>query len=368
MENGIVNPVKGNEAQIDQANKAMWAMPWYQDLMRQWGQSPQNTKLSDNQRRIVMDTARQNGFDVSKEFEVDPSGNFNPKGHKLRNTLIVAGIAGATIATMGAAGAFSGGALAASSTVPSTGALAGGLASGTSAAGAGLSLGGAAAGGAGAAGTAAGVGGALGSTAIGSGFIPGVGLASGSSASGAGIGGGIIQGAGAAGKGGSTISNLIGKAGKYSDIAQDAGQALGAYGQGEANNRTVRGNFTQDWDKMMLEATQDRRVAEADAMKKLQQGQYLQGGGSQFKMPTYQLNGQSRTPTAFGTGPTAPTDVEKQAAKTLEGQLIARLQPGAGWKPSPLESYTQPGTAEKVGKWGSAIGTGLGLIGRYFGK
>lgn len=168
-----VNPVNGNEAQIDQANIAMRASPWYQQLLASFGQRPDAVKLTDSQRQQVMAAARQNGYDVDKSFEIDPGGNFNPKGHKLRNTLIVAGIAGATIATMGAAGVFAGGAAAAGSGAGAgaagaagAGAAGAGAAAGTGAAAAG-GLGAAAAGGtaaatgAGAA-TAAGAAGGLG--------------------------------------------------------------------------------------------------------------------------------------------------------------------------------------------------------------
>jgi hypothetical protein len=154
---------KPTEASIDTVNQWMRSQPWYQQKLQQWGQNPNNTHLSKEQSQDLLRTAQSQGVVVDEgNMEVDPSGNFNPKGHKLRNTLIVAGIAGASIATMGAAGMFAG---------------AGGAASGAAGAGAGA---GAAVGGGAAAG-----GSVLGSTAIGTGMMApiagGTGMAGGGS-------------------------------------------------------------------------------------------------------------------------------------------------------------------------------------------
>lgn len=142
---------KPSEATIDQVNVWMRSTPWYQNLLKQWGVNPANAKLSDYQRQQILRAAQAQGVVVDEgNMEVDPSGNFNPKGKKLRNTLIVAGIAGAAIATMGAAGVFSGagaGAASASSTAAAgTGAAAaGGTAAASGAGTAGTIAGGAAA-------------------------------------------------------------------------------------------------------------------------------------------------------------------------------------------------------------------------------
>jgi hypothetical protein len=95
---------KQSEATINQVNQWMRAQPW-------WNQIRGNNTgdLTESQRQQILRAAQANGVIVDEgDMEVDKGGNFNPKGHKLRNTLVVAGIAGATIATMGAAGAFSG--------------------------------------------------------------------------------------------------------------------------------------------------------------------------------------------------------------------------------------------------------------------
>lgn len=129
-------------APIDAVNTYMRGSDWYQSLIKSFGQNPNNVRLTANQKQQVIRAAQAHGIVVdegSNGQEVDDSGNFRAKGHGLRNTLIVAGIAGAAIATMGAAGVF-GGAAGASG--------AGGL-------GAGAGAGAAGAGGAGGLGTAA---------------------------------------------------------------------------------------------------------------------------------------------------------------------------------------------------------------------
>src|SRR5438094_9364881 len=100
---------KPTEASIDSVNIWMRSTPWYQDEMRAWGQDPGHPTLSKSQSQQLLKMAQAQGVVVDEgNMEVDDHGNFNPKGHKLRNTLIVAGIAAATIATMGAAGVFAG--------------------------------------------------------------------------------------------------------------------------------------------------------------------------------------------------------------------------------------------------------------------
>lgn len=387
---------KSTEADINSANQWMWQQPWYQEAIKSFGQQMGNVHLNDNQKKQLAQVIAAHGFPLPDRDEIDPSGNVNPKGHKMRNFLIAAAIGGATIATMGAAGAFAGaagaggaaggaggaagaagagGALAATPTVGAVGSLAGGLASGTAATGAGLSLGGTAAG-LGAAG--AGLGAALPGSTVGlagsglgeaasglaplastttvplAGTLP-AGVASGTSASGAGVGGGIIQGA----KGGSTIANMLKNPDTYSDI----GKVLESYGNDEANIRKDRGNWTQQYDRLRLEGEKDRRLAETDALHKLAQTGYLKGGGNPYK-PATMLDG-SVLPT-FGFGPKAPSQAQLEAANTLEGQLLARVQPGAGFQPSPIDSYAKPGKAENIGRYGSYIGTGLGIASKFF--
>lgn len=159
------------EVPIDAYNQWQRSQPWYQTLIKSFGQDPSHVHLNDDQKQQVIRAAQANGVVVDEGHngqEVDDSGNFHAKSHTLRNTLMVAGIAGAALLTAGAAGVFggaaagagegaaAGGGLAASTTVPTVGGLAAG---GTGlAAGAGAGVGGAAAGGASTLGGLAGIG------------------------------------------------------------------------------------------------------------------------------------------------------------------------------------------------------------------
>lgn len=122
-----------DKADINDVNVWMGQQPWYRELLASFGQSPDNVHLSDSQKQQVIRAAQANGIVVDEGGngqEVDDSGNFRAKGHKLRNTMIVAGIAAAALGTLGAAGvlggaagaggAASGGTAAAGSVLPST--------------------------------------------------------------------------------------------------------------------------------------------------------------------------------------------------------------------------------------------------------
>lgn len=96
---------KQSEASIDSVNQWMRAQPWWQSIAGRGGQ------LSDQQRQMILRQAQANGVVVDEgDMEIDPAGNFNPKGHKLRNSLIVGGIAaGALLGGPALLGAFGGG-------------------------------------------------------------------------------------------------------------------------------------------------------------------------------------------------------------------------------------------------------------------
>lgn len=96
------------EAPIDAVNQWMRTQPWYQSLIKSFGQNPNSVKLNDAQKQAVIRAAQANGVVVDEGHngqEVDDSGNFQAKSHALRNTLIVGGLAAATLLSAGAAGA-----------------------------------------------------------------------------------------------------------------------------------------------------------------------------------------------------------------------------------------------------------------------
>lgn len=98
-----------SEASINQVNQWMRSQPWYAQQLAAWGQNPNNVHLSQSQAQQLLRMAQANGVQVDQgAIEVDPAGNFNPKGHKLRNTLIAGGIAGAALTGGAALGAFGG--------------------------------------------------------------------------------------------------------------------------------------------------------------------------------------------------------------------------------------------------------------------
>jgi hypothetical protein len=54
------------EATIDQVNRYMRAAPWYRDLLRSFGQDPNNVHLSDGQKQQVLRAAQANGIVVDE--------------------------------------------------------------------------------------------------------------------------------------------------------------------------------------------------------------------------------------------------------------------------------------------------------------
>lgn len=87
-----------SEQEIDRVNQWMRSQPWYVRQLAAWGQTPDRVNLSKFQANQLVRLAQANGVQVDEgHFEVDPGGNFNPRGHKMRNTLIGLG-AGAAVA------------------------------------------------------------------------------------------------------------------------------------------------------------------------------------------------------------------------------------------------------------------------------
>lgn len=85
-----------SEQSINSVNQWMRQQPWYTRALASFGQDPSSVRLSKAQTQQLLRVAQANGVQVDEgSIEVDPAGNFNPKGHKLRNTLIGAGVAGA---------------------------------------------------------------------------------------------------------------------------------------------------------------------------------------------------------------------------------------------------------------------------------
>ncbi len=108
----VVGRVTGdtNAASTNEVNIWMRGQPWYQQIIAQHGGSAG----SDAAKKQIVAAAQKNGVQIDQSnVDVDDSGNLKVKGMSgWEKALIVAGIAAATIATMGAAGVFAGAAAA----------------------------------------------------------------------------------------------------------------------------------------------------------------------------------------------------------------------------------------------------------------
>lgn len=294
---------KGNEADINATNVWMRSQPWYQQLLTKFNQDPNNVHLTSIESRQILDAAKANGVNVNEgNIEVDPSGNFNPKGHKLRNGLIAAALGGgaafAAPAVLGAFGAAGGGSAAAGSTA-ALGPVA--AAGGT---------------------TAAAVPGAL-----------------------AGVGGST----GVLGTAGSVLSRFANP-----NVLGAVGKAVGAATETQAQNRGNALEAQYRHDLVDLQGRQDNRAGETDAMKKLAQANYIQ----HWTQPTRPAN----LPT-YGFAPQAPSDAQVSASKLLEQEMLRRLGPGGSFTATDPSQYTSPSGSERVGNYvGPALSIGSLLL------
>lgn len=159
-----------------------------------------------------------------------------------------------------------------------------------------------------------------------------------------------------AGQGGNAILRML--QGNGADLSS----VLGAFSQGERNNRVLRGNLTQRYDQLMMEAERNRNANESDALKKSAQTSYILGGGSHFTPPNLSINGRTYNSPDLGFGPPPVSESERRGASTLQPQLERRLAPGGSYTPTPVGDYANPGTLENIGSYGAAGVGGLGAI------
>src|SRR5688572_30139512 len=88
----------------------------------------------------------------------------------------------------------------------------------------------------------------------------------------------------------------------------DLASTLGAFSKGEKADRSLKGDWTQNYDQLMLSAQQARERAESDALSKLAKTGYLKSGGAPYTPATLNLGGKPTTLPSFGFGPKAPSD------------------------------------------------------------
>lgn len=248
---------KTGETDLNTFNTWFRSQPEYQAKLASFGQDPNNVHLNDQQKQEMVKLAQSMGAVVDEGGsgqEVDDSGNFRNKSHKLKTGLIIAGIAGAALLTAGAAGVFSGAA------APAAGL--GGVEAGATA-----GLGTAALPGAMATLPAVGLGGVEAGAAAGLGAaaLPGAGTALGTGSTAAGVAGAVGDGAfdaagnfigpstlvgeggadaAAVAAGGSSLGKTLGSSlGKFGDIAGSVGQAIGKANTADGQNRLNQENL-----------------------------------------------------------------------------------------------------------------------------
>lgn len=142
----------------------------------------------------------------------------------------------------------------------------------------------------------------------------------------------------------------------------DLSSLFGSASSGAANQQQVKGNFTQNYDKLMLDAQQANQSTQNNALKNLAQTSYLLNGGSHYAPPTIALNGKQVTVPDAGFGPQPASDAQKAGASDLQAQALKYLAPGGTYTPTPLSSYANPSTIGKIGQAGSLITGGLGAL------
>lgn len=148
----------------------------------------------------------------------------------------------------------------------------------------------------------------------------------------------------------------------------DLSNVMGAASSGAKADRALKGQFTQNYDRLMLEAQQENRAQQAAGLSDLAKTKYILGGGNQYKPTTIQLNGKQVTLPDYGFGPTASSDAQKQGAQTLQDQALKMLSPGGNYTPQPLSGYANPGTMENVGNYGSILAGFLGGVNQLSGN
>jgi hypothetical protein len=185
-------------------------------------------------------------------------------------------------------------------------------------------------------------------------------------------------------QGGGIIDKVLGMLGGQENVG-DLASVVGSFGQGRKADRVVEGNYTQNYDRMMLDkeqshndqmlqAARDRNDNETDALKKLQVTSYLKGGGASQQPFSFMLGGKERTAPKFGFEPRAASDEEKAGASTLQNTIMSRFEedgsyvPSNNYQPHDLDSYAKPGMAERISSYGAAGLGGLGALGGMVGK
>lgn len=349
----------GTDQEATQATSAMRQSPWYQDWAKKnnlqfQGDQYGNASLNDNQQQDLYNQALQHGIGLNNKYDqVDQNGQISEAHHKLRNTLIGAGIGAAALSGFGAAGIgplsglFGTAAAPLASTTIGNGfipAITGGAGMAAEGAGAGLAAGTGAGMAAAASSPLLDLGMALPSTQIGQGFIPALGTTSSMAGSGAASGGGgIIQ----------KILGLANSKGGDNPLATIS-SLLGANSSGQKANRVAGADIGSRFANASVEAQNSANTARSAALRQLAQANYIQNK-QPYQPTTIQLNGQQRTLPSFGMAPPPSSPDQLAGAANLANTAKATLAPGGTYKPNPDDFQSQPGTGEKIASGGATI-------------
>lgn len=162
---------------------------------------------------------------------------------------------------------------------------------------------------------------------------------------------------------GSIISALMSNGSGNSTNLDAISRLLGAFAQGQLSQRQFEALLSQVYDRNMIAAQESRNHNESDAIKKLGQTAYIQGGGSHFNANGNHISigGKDYNLPDLGIGPSPSSDAQRQGAATLEPELLKRLAPGGSYTPVPLSSYSQPGTAENIATY-AGLGTSAASV------
>lgn len=322
------------EQQLDAFNRELRANEAYRTYLRSLGVNPDGPiRLTDAQRKQAAQWIRTHVGDIGG-LEVDPAGNVNQNegfGAQLRRWGPVVG--GAALTLFG---------------VPGTGWT--GL------------LGGAGK-------TAAG---AAGST------LPGKTIPLAARAGMAGLPGGAPAAAATAAAASPGVRGLLGRVFQSPESSAQIASLLGAFSMGEKADRTLRSEWQQNYDRMMLEAdlARQRLGLEAQAAQgalarsaldtMARTATLLNRGTSSGDIPPIQLRGRTVPVPRFPWTPGPPSQEEIELARLLRERALEQARHGIT-VPEPTHVPTRPsgpGLLERLGSYGGAA---AGIIGTLFG-
>jgi hypothetical protein len=118
------------------------------------------------------------------------------------------------------------------------------------------------------------------------------------------------------------------------------GQAAGAYANSEANNRGSQIAALLDADRNRLGFEQENRQVRDNALRQLQQLEYVQNFRQNYQSP-------AGVP-SYGFGPMQRTEGMMTNARNMQAELLRRLSPEGQLTPTDISPYLKPGKGERL--------------------